>query len=94
MEINSCEGRNLIAKKMKHWYVYIMANKPNVVIYIGVTDNIDKRVKEHKLKLYLKLLQQGIIATNWFSLRSFKIEKRLRLGKDNLRNGKEIGKLN
>jgi len=28
-----------------------MANKPNGVIYIGVTDNIDERVKEHKLKI-------------------------------------------
>lgn len=36
---------------MNHWYVYIMANKPNGVIYIGVTDNIDERVKEHKLKI-------------------------------------------
>lgn len=39
---------------MKHWYAYIMANRPNGVIYIGVTDNIDERVKEHKLKLYPK----------------------------------------
>ena len=31
-----------------------MANKPNGVIYIGVTDNIEERAKEHKLKLYPK----------------------------------------
>ena len=31
-----------------------MSNKPNGVIYIGVTDNIKERVKEHKLKLYPK----------------------------------------
>ena len=31
-----------------------MANKPNGVTYIGVTDNIEERVKEHKLKLYPK----------------------------------------
>lgn len=29
-----------------------MTNKPNGVIYIGVTDNINERVKEHKEKLY------------------------------------------
>ncbi len=38
----------------KLWHVYIMTNKPNGVIYIGVTDNIDERVKEHKLKVYPK----------------------------------------
>ena len=37
---------------MDHWYVYIMANKPHGVIYIGVTDNINERVQEHKLKVY------------------------------------------
>jgi len=36
------------------WYVYIMPNKSNKVLYIGVTDNIDERVKEHKLKIYLR----------------------------------------
>ena len=36
---------------MKLWYVYIMTNKPNGVIYIGVTDYIEERVKEHKLKI-------------------------------------------
>ena len=39
---------------MKYWCVYIMANKPNGVIYIGVTDNLDERVKEHKLRVYPK----------------------------------------
>ena len=28
-----------------------MSNKPKGVIYIGVTDNIEERVKEHKLKI-------------------------------------------
>lgn len=31
-----------------------MTNKPNGVLYIGVTDNIEERVKEHRLKVYPK----------------------------------------
>lgn len=31
-----------------------MTNKPNGVLYIGVTNNIDERVKEHKLKVFPK----------------------------------------
>ncbi len=31
-----------------------MASKPNGVIYIGVTDNIEERVREHKNKIYPK----------------------------------------
>ena len=37
---------------MKLWYIYIMSNKPQGVIYVGVTDNLIERVKEHKLKIY------------------------------------------
>ena len=36
------------------WYIYVMTNKPNGVLYIGVTDNLEERVKEHKLKVYPK----------------------------------------
>lgn len=36
------------------WFVYIMTNKPNGVLYIGVTDEIEARVQEHKNKLYKK----------------------------------------
>jgi len=39
---------------MKQWYVYIMSNRPKEVLYIGVTNNIEERVKEHKLKVYPK----------------------------------------
>ena len=31
-----------------------MTNKPNGVLYIGVTDNLEERIKEHKLKVYPK----------------------------------------
>ena len=29
-----------------------MTNKPNGVIYIGITDNLEERTKEHKLEIY------------------------------------------
>ncbi len=33
------------------YYVYIMTNKSNVVLYTGVTNNLKRRVKEHKDKV-------------------------------------------
>lgn len=33
---------------MKPGYVYILTNKPMGVLYIGVTDDLSKRVAEHR----------------------------------------------
>jgi len=35
----------------KQYYVYLMSNKNNTVIYTGVTSDLKKRVYEHKAKL-------------------------------------------
>ena len=35
----------------KQYYVYIMTNHKNSVLYTGVTNNLQKRVFEHKNKL-------------------------------------------
>jgi putative endonuclease len=35
----------------RQFYVYIMTNKRNTVLYTGVTNNIRKRVCEHRQKL-------------------------------------------
>ena len=35
----------------KHYYVYLMTNKNNTVIYTGVTNNLKKRVSQHKDKI-------------------------------------------
>ena len=36
---------------MKNYYIYIMANYTNSVLYTGVTSNLVRRVFEHKNKL-------------------------------------------
>lgn len=35
---------------MKQYYVYIMTNKRNTVLYTGVTNNMRRRVAEYKSK--------------------------------------------
>ena len=35
---------------MRTYYVYIISNKRNTVLYTGVTNNIKRRVFEHKSK--------------------------------------------
>lgn len=37
---------------MKNYYLYMMANWNNKVLYTGVTSNLEKRVWEHKNEIY------------------------------------------
>lgn len=36
---------------MKIYYVYILTNKSHSVLYIGITNNLERRMYEHKNKL-------------------------------------------
>lgn len=37
--------------RQKTFYVYILTNQHNNVLYTGVTNNLERRVSEHKQKL-------------------------------------------
>ena len=36
---------------MANFYVYILANKKNGVLYIGLTNELERRIEEHKSKI-------------------------------------------
>ncbi len=38
-------------RKDKQYYVYILTNKLNKVLYIGITNDLRRRIFEHKNKL-------------------------------------------
>jgi putative endonuclease len=35
----------------KYYFIYIIANSLNTVLYVGITNNLKKRIFEHKEKL-------------------------------------------
>jgi putative endonuclease len=38
--------------KLHQYYVYIITNQANTVLYVGVTNDIKNRISEHKLKIF------------------------------------------
>jgi len=44
---------------MKSYYVYIITNNKNTVLYTGVTNNLFRRIGEHKNKLFKGFVSPG-----------------------------------
>ncbi|MFA7421056.1 MAG: GIY-YIG nuclease family protein [Melioribacteraceae bacterium] len=57
---------------MEKHYVYIMSSKARV-LYVGMTNNLPRRMYEHKNKMNIGL-QQSITLTSSFTLKKLKIE--------------------
>ncbi len=69
---------------MKSYYVYILASKRNGTLYIGFTDDLERRVGEHKSKAVLGFTQKyGVDNLMYYeelnsSYNAFKRERQLK----------------
>ena len=43
------------------YFVYILASQPNGTLYVGVTNNLSRRVGEHKTKLVPGFTRQYVV---------------------------------
>jgi len=76
---------------MKHPHIYILANKKNTTLYIGVTSKLPQRVYQHKLKInsgftskynLTKLVYFESFENLYVAISREKQLKKLALGKD------------
>ena len=76
-----------------NFYVYFLTNKWNKVLYIGVTNNLKRRLEEHKNKIHngfsSKYNLNKLVYFEHFNYINDAIKR-----KKSLRNGKENGKIN
>ena len=94
MTINSIYFTKLDRKTTCMYYVYIITNYTNSTIYTGITNNLIRRIKEHKDKInpsfssrynlyklvYFEVFDKPLTAIN----REKQIKKYSRMKKDNL----------
>ena len=94
MIVNSVYFTKLDRKTTFMYYVYIITNYTNSTIYTGITNNLIRRIKEHKDKInpsfssrynlyklvYFEVFDKSLTAIN----REKQIKKYSRMKKDNL----------
>ncbi len=50
-----------------NYFVYFMTNKHKNVLYLGVTNNLGRRVNEHKTGDFKGFTKKNTIVTTWFT---------------------------
>lgn len=53
------------------YYIYILSNYTNVTVYVGVTNDLERRLWEHRHQTHIAL-QQNIM---WISLSTTKLRR-------------------
>ena len=59
----------------QNFYVYILTNDNNHVMYIGVTNDLKRRITEHQLGIFPDS-QRSIMCTDWFTMNTTTISDR------------------
>jgi len=72
---------------MKNFFVYLVCNPLNTVIYTGVTSNLPKRINQHKMKTFPNAFTAKYNCTKlvWYQElgthdKAFKREKQIKAG--------------
>ena len=70
---------------MRLFYVYLLASRSRV-LYIGMTNDLERRVREHQLG-ELEGFTRNTASTGWYFSRAFMARERRSLARSSLKDG-------